>query len=416
MRIISLAVIGAGCRGNNYANYASEYPEEAKIIGVAEPRDFYRKQMALKHSIKPENCFNDWKELLARPKLADAVIIATPDNQHLEPAIAFADKGYNILLEKPMTQTEKGCRDITEAGLRNNIIFAVCHVMRYTAYSQKLKSLIDSGVIGELISIQHLEPLGYWHQAHSYVRGNWRNEHESTFMLMAKSCHDLDWLRYIVGTRCSKISSFGSLKHFVKKNKPIGASSRCMDCSCESQCPYSAGKIYLERAKRGEYGWPVDILTADLTLDGVTKALETGPYGRCVYECDNNVVDNQTVNMLFENGVTAVFTMTAFTKAADRKTRVFGSRGELYGNGSIIKHHNFLTDETIELDVNQSDGTINTGHGGGDYALMKSFITALVKNDKSYILSGPLETLESHLMVFAAEKARHQSSVIECNH
>lgn len=415
MSFLKIAVIGAGCRGCGYADIIASYFEQAKIVAVAEPREHYRTTMAQKFSIEPQFCFNDWKELAQQPKLADAVIIATPDNIHAEPAIAFANLGYHMLLEKPMAQTEQECRDIVQAVLKNNVMFAVCHVLRYTTYTQKLKSIIEAGLIGDIISVQHLEPLGYWHQAHSYVRGNWRNERESTFMLMAKSCHDVDWLRYIVGCRCSKISSFGSLKHFTASQKPKGASSRCIDCGYEMQCPYSAKKIYMQRALRGEFDWPVDIITTDLTIEGVTKAVKEGPYGRCVYECDNDVVDNQVVNMQFENGVTACFTMTAFTKASDRKTRIFGSTGEIYGNGSIIKRHDFLTDKTTELDVNKSDGTINTGHGGGDFGLIKSFITAISKNDKSYIISGVTETLESHLMVFAAEKARRQSCVIDCS-
>ncbi len=415
MSFIKIAVIGAGCRGCGYADLIASNFENARVVAVAEPRDHYRTTMALKHSIKPELCFKDWKHLAQKQKLADAVIIATPDNEHAEPAIAFANLGYHILLEKPMAQTEQQCRDIVQAVLKNNIIFAVCHVLRYTSYTQRLKAIIDAGLIGDIISIQHLEPLGYWHQAHSYVRGNWRNEQDSTFMLMAKSCHDLDWLRYIVGCRCTKISSFGSLKHFTASQKPEGASSRCVNCECETQCPYSAKKIYMERALRGEFEWPVDIITTDLTIDGVEKALRDGPYGRCVYACDNDVVDNQIVNMQFENGVTSGFTMTAFTKASDRKTRIFGSRGEIYGNGSIIKRYDFLSGKTTEIDVTKSDGTINTGHGGGDFGLIKSFITALSKNDKSYILSGVSETLESHLMVFAAEKARRQSCVVECS-
>lgn len=413
MDVIELIVIGAGCRGNNYADYALTHPNDAKIVGVAEPRKYYRKMMQNKHLIKNEMCFKDWRELLSYDKLADGVIISTQDDEHAEPAIAFANKGYNILLEKPMAQTEQDCRDIVDAAGKNNVIFSVCHVLRYTPYTQKLKSIIDSGVIGDVISVQHLEPVGYWHHAHSYVRGNWRNDNLSTFTLMAKSCHDLDWLRYIIDSHCKKISSFGSLKHFTKQNKPEGASARCFDCICESTCPYSAKKIYIGRAKKAEFGWPVDVITTELNLEGIEKALKYGQYGKCVYECDNNAVDNQVVNMLFENGVTAVFTMTAFTKASDRKTRIFGSKGELYGNGSVIKHYDFLTDQTIEISVNNSDGTINTGHGGGDFALMQNFVEALKKNDRRLILSGPIETLESHLMVFSAENARLQSCVVE---
>ena len=413
MNPVKLIIVGAGDRGTTYTNYAFEYPDLAKVVGVAEPRQYYRDRMAQKHNISPEKVYTDWKELAAEDKFADAVITATQDSLHAEPAIAFLNKGYHVLLEKPMARSEKDCRRITQVALENKNIFAVCHVLRYTMYTQQLKTVIDSGAIGDIVSVQHLEPLGYWHQAHSFVRGNWRNENQSSPMLLAKSCHDLDWLRYIIGSRCAKISSFGNLKYFKKENKPNDAGSRCLNCSHEPKCPYSALKIYLKRAEQGNFDWPVSVITSELTVEAVIESLQNGPYGRCVYECDNDVVDHQVVNMLFENDCTASFTMTAFTEQADRKTRVFGTLGYLEGDGNAIKHLDFLTDKTNLIQIGDSDGSVLSGHGGGDYALMKSFVLAVANNDPAKILSGPVETLETHLMVFAAEKARHQNCVID---
>ena len=413
MNPVKLIIVGAGDRGTTYTNYAFEYPDLAKVVGVAEPRQYYRDRMAQKHNISAENVYTNWKEIVSKSKFTDAVIIATQDFLHTEPAIAFLNKGYNVLLEKPMAQNEKDCRRITQAALENNNIFAVCHVLRYTGYTQQLKAIIDSGAIGEIVSVQHLEPVGYWHQAHSFVRGNWRNENQSSPMLLSKSCHDLDWIRYIIGCRCIRISSFGNLKHFRKENKPRGAGSRCLNCSYESQCPYSARKIYLMRAERGDFDWPVNVITTELTVEGVTESLRNGQYGRCVYECDNDVVDNQVVNMLFENGCTSSFTMTAFTELADRKTRIFGTLGYLEGNGNIIEHLDFLTDKTNVIQTGDSDGSILSGHGGGDYELMKSFVASIANNNPEKILSGPVETLETHLMVFAAEEARRKNCVVD---
>ena len=410
---VKLAVIGAGSRGTGYGSYASTHPDRARIVGVAEPRDYYRLRLAKTHSVPQENIFSCWKDLAGRERFADAVIIATQDAMHAEPAIALARKGYHILLEKPMAPNEIDCRRIVEAALANDIIFAVCHVMRYTRYTQRLKSIIDAGAIGEVVSVQHLEPVGYWHQAHSFVRGNWRNESKSSFMLLSKSCHDLDWIRYIMGSKCKSISSFGSLKHFRKEEKPEGAGNRCLDCGYEPQCPYSAKKIYLGRIEKGYTRWPVDVLTPDVTKESVTEALRNGPYGLCVYECDNDVVDNQVVSMLFEGDKTATFTMTAFTESAHRKTRVFGTMGELYGDGSKIYHFDFLSDETEVIDTETSDSSILKGHGGGDYELIKSFVSAVAHNDPKMILSGPEETLETHLMVFAAERARREHRVVD---
>jgi predicted dehydrogenase len=416
---ITAIIIGAGGRGMTYAQFSQEHPDRLQIVGVAEPRDWNRQYMTNTYHLSAENVATDWSELASRQRLADAVIICTQDAMHADPAVAFARKGYAMLLEKPMAPNEADCQRIIQAVKENGILFALCHVMRYTQYTQVLKAVIDSGAIGEVISVEHLEPVGYWHQAHSFVRGNWRNEKESSPMLLAKSCHDLDWIRYIVGQPCRSLSSFGSLTHFKRSEKPVeaGNAMRCLHCSYEPKCPYSARKIYLGRLISGDSDWPVTTLTPEPTLEKVTEALENGPYGRCVYECDNDVVDHQVVNMVFENGATASFTMTAFTKSAHRKTRIFGTRGEIFGDGQKIEIFDFLTDQTrvIDTEATSSDAGGHDaalgGHGGGDYELMNHFVSAVSENNPSLILSGPDESLETHRMVFAAERARHENTV-----
>lgn len=414
MAPVKIIIIGAGSRGGGFATFAEAHPEKAQVAGVAEPREPYRNKLAAKHRIPAENIALDWREFADREKFADAVIITTQDAMHVEPAVAFAKKGYQILLEKPMAPNEADCRRIADAARSAGIIFAVGHVMRYTSYTKELKAILDADTIGEIVSIQHLEPVGYWHQAHSFVRGNWRNEKESSPMLLAKSCHDLDWLRYIAGAKCRELSSFGSLRHFRREAKPheAGGATRCVNCDYESRCPYSALKIYIGMIREGHTGWPVSILTPTVSEDSVMAVLETGPYGRCVYECDNDVVDHQVVNMVFENDVTAVFTMTAFTELGHRKTRIFGTRGQIEGDGSKIRHFDFLTDHIETIDTDATGGSILGGHGGGDYSLMSSFVDAVAANDPSKVLSGPEESLETHLMVFAAEKARLGHKVV----
>ncbi len=418
---ITAIIAGAGGRGMTYAQFAQEHPDRLRIVGVAEPREWNRQFMVDTYNLPAENVYSDWRDLAARPRFADMVIVATQDAMHVDPAVAFARQGYAMLLEKPMAPNEADCRRIIQAVKENAILFGVCHVMRYTHYTQMLKQVVDSGAIGEVVSVQHLEPVGYWHQAHSFVRGNWRNETESSFMLLAKSCHDLDWLRYIIGESCQSVSSFGSLKHFRKSEKPAeaGDATRCLHCAYEPRCPYSAKKIYIEdRLSKGYTGWPVDVLTPEPTLETVTAALENGPYGRCVYECDNDVVDHQVVNMLFARDKTATFTMTAFNKANHRKTRIFGTRGEIYGDGEKIEVFDFLTDQTQIIDTEKTSATADDegsalgGHGGGDYGLMNAFVSAVCENDPSRILSGPDGSLETHRMVFAAERARHENSVV----
>ncbi|MBE0695490.1 MAG: Gfo/Idh/MocA family oxidoreductase [Anaerolineaceae bacterium] len=414
-RPVTAVIVGAGGRGMTYAQFALAHPDRLQIVGAAEPRDWNRQQMADTYDLAQGAVFSDWRDLAARPRFADAAIIATQDAMHLEPAVALAKLGYAILLEKPMAPNEADCQRIVAAAKENGNLFAVCHVMRYTGYTQALKTFLDTGIIGEIISVEHLEPVGYWHQAHSFVRGNWRNSQESSFMLLAKSCHDLDWIRYIVGEPCLSLSSFGALSHFKKSQKPAAAgdAARCLHCAYELDCPYSAKKIYLGRLDQGQFGWPVNVLTPEPTVETVTAALENGPYGRCVYECDNDVVDHQVVNMRFANEKTAVFTMTAFNKANNRKTRIFGTRGEIYGDGEKIEHFDFLTDRTQVIDTNASDGSILGGHGGGDYGLMDHFVSAVAQNNPNLILSGADESLETHRMVFAAERARLENKVVD---
>jgi predicted dehydrogenase len=409
-----MIVIGCGGRGTTYADYAAMHPDQARVVGAADPREFYRRRMAEKHAIAGENVSADWRPLADRPRFADAALICTPDAHHVAPALALIEKGYAVLLEKPMGSNEEDCRRIAAAAIRAKILFGVCHVLRYTDYTQRLRGLIDSGLIGEVVNLQHLEPVGYWHQAHSFVRGLFRNEAESSPMLLAKSCHDLDWIQYIMGGRCRAVSSFGSLHHFRKERQPAGAADRCLDCSVEAQCPYSAKRLYLGLIARGRQGWPVDMLTPHVTAESVTEALRTGPYGRCVYACDNNVVDNQVVNMLFEGDRTASLTMTAFNRASDRKTRIFGTRGELYGDGRFIEHFDFLSEKTEKIDTKAPEGSLGAyGHGGGDYRLMQAFVAAVASGDAAKILSDAETTLQTHLMVFAAEKARRESRVVE---
>lgn len=414
-RPVRLIVVGAGNRGHSYAKYALAHPQEVRIVGVAEPRDFQRGRLAAEHGIPEERVWSDWRELLHQPRLADGVIIATQDEQHVEPAVALAKLGYHLLLEKPMAPSPEECRQIVDAVKAAGVMLAVCHVLRYTAYTQALKRVLVSGRIGKIVSVEHFEPVGHTHQAHSFVRGNWRNEAESSFMLLAKSCHDLDWLSYVMDEPCQAVSSFGSLLHFRREEQPPGASDRCLTCppEVEEACPYSAPRYYLGFVEAGKTGWPLEVITNDPSREGVLRALESGPYGRCVYACDNDVVDHQVVNLRFRSGATASFTMTAFNRGRGRETRIFGTRGEIFGDSRHIRIFDFLTGQTEEIDTQVfSDGAITSGHGGGDDGIMAAFVRALATGDQRHILSGPDATLESHLMTFRAEEARRRDAVL----
>ena len=410
---VSLLIVGAGSRGWTFADWARRHPDRARVVAVAEPREAYRDRLGAEHGIPPERRFAGWRDAAAAGRIADAVVIATLDREHTEPAIAFAGQGYATLIEKPLAPTEEECRQIVAATEDAGVVATVAHVLRYTPYTRLLRRLLDAGAVGDIVSIAHLEPVGFWHQAHSYVRGNWRREDETGPMLLAKCCHDLDWLSYLVGQRCAAVASFGSLAHFRASERPEGAGERCLSCSIEPDCPYSARRLYLGMAERGETVWPVDVLAWPPTPENVTRALEHGPYGRCVWACDNDVVDHQVVSLQYEHGVTASLTMTAFTRMRDRETRIFGTRGELFGDGNAIEVYDFLSGDTTRHEVGvHSDGEIPTGHGGGDDGVMAGFVAAAAAGDPALVPTSPAETLESHRVAFAAEAARHEGRVV----
>ncbi|ONI84177.1 oxidoreductase [Actinosynnema sp. ALI-1.44] len=408
---VSVLIVGAGSRGRNYAE-AAERTGHARVVAVAEPRPEAREVFVAQHSVPADGVFEDWRHLLDQPRLADVAVVATQDKDHVEPAVELANRGYHLLLEKPMATSEADCERIVRAAEQADVLLAVCHVLRYTPYSRALKQIVDSGRIGDIVSVEHLEPVGWWHQAHSYVRGNWRREDESSFMLMTKSCHDLDWLAYIIGRQAKKVSSFGGLYEFRPERKPEGAADRCLDCAVESTCPYSAPKIYTPYLDRPDKGWPLSIVTMDRTAEGLMTALREGPYGRCVYSCDNDVVDHQVVNIEYTDGVTASFTMTAFAPAAHRKTRIFGTRGSIDGDGETIAVHDFLTGPEVIDPGAYGGATAADGHGGGDQGLVDAFIDAIRTGDPGLILTDGRESLDSHRLVWAAERARRTGTVV----
>ena len=412
---VTYLIVGAGDRGQTYARFAKECPDRAQVVAVAEPRKHQREKIRDAHGLSEDGVFTDWREVVEQPKMADAVVIATQDADHAAPAIAFAKLGYHILLEKPMAPSADDCRLIVDAVQQSGVMFAVGHVLRYTTYFRKLKELIDSGAVGDVITVQHAEPVGFYHMAHSFVRGNWRNQEESTFMLLAKSCHDLDMLRWLMDEPCARVSSFGSLQFFKRENQPEGASDRCLDCAVENECAYSAKRLYNGFLERGQFGWPLHIVTDDHTEEGLEQALREGPYGRCVFACDNDVVDHQVVNMEFASGRTANFVMTAFSNPrADRTTRIFGSEGELIGDGRMIECHTYLDDKKEEIDTREIASATEglKGHGGGDGGIIAALTEAIHQKDPSLILSGPEDSLDSHLMVFAAEESRRTGATI----
>lgn len=409
----TVAIAGLGDRGyNTYAQYAAQAPEEMRIAAVADLRPDRVRLAAEQFHLSQAQCFGSAEALLEQPRLADALFVCTQDGQHMAHAVAGMEKGYDILLEKPIAPTAGQCRAIEETAARTGRKVMVCHVLRYTPFYNKLKELLKSGAIGDLVTIQHQENVGYWHQAHSFVRGNWRRTDETSFMLLAKCCHDLDLLLWLADKRCERVSSFGGLYLFKEENAPKGAAMRCMDgCLAKDDCPYDAEKIYLTNARTGvlagKTGWPCQVLSNTPTESSIREALATGPYGRCVYHCDNDVVDHQVVDLELEGGVTAQLTMTAFTERTGRDTRLMGTCGEI----AASLQENTITvrpfgRESYTIDVSKLADDFS-GHAGGDVRMVKEFLqwigTGEMPSERATTLAA---SMQSHYVAFAAERSR----------
>jgi len=399
MKPISVILIGAGQRGNAYAAYALNNPSEIKIVGVAEPDPVRREQFRKKYDLDEKDCLQTWEDVFKRDKWADAVMICTPDNLHYEPSMEAIAQGYHILLEKPISPSEQECIDIADAAAMANVKVVVCHVLRYSPFFEQIKAIITSGEIGDIVTIAHSENVGDIHHSHSFARGNWSRTEDSSPMILAKCCHDMDIIQWLVGKKCLALSSFGSLKFFCKDYCPPNAPPRCTD-GCEADCPYDTRKLYM---KGGEWFRSVAAGHYNATDEEVEAALKTGPYGRCVFQCDNDVVDHQVVNLQFEDDVTVMFTMTSLTPDTSRSIKVMGTKGQIKGHTShkTLIVTDFVTRETKEVPV-----VAVGGHGGGDTGIMVAFCKYLRDEIGSEEVSEAGISALNHRLCFKAEESR----------
>lgn len=412
MKKITVAIVGLGSRGRTaYAPTIKYFSDKMEIVAVADIDPEKVADAAREYHIPKEACYSSAEELLEQEKLADALFLCTQDRQHVRQAIPALKKGYHILLEKPVSPVLEECKEIVRTAKEYNRKVVVCHVLRYTPFYTKLKELLKSNIIGKIISIQAIENVGYYHQAHSFVRGNWRNSTETSPMILQKCCHDMDMFLWLTNRSCVQVSSFGNIGYFTEKNVPEGAALRCLDgCKAKKDCPYDAEKIYITQkpygVASGYTGWPTDVLTLHPTVESVTKALKEGPYGRCVFHCDNDVVDHQVVNLLLDDGSTINFTMCAFTNECYRHTKIMGTLGEIIADmKENTIHMTLFGKETQTISIEKSF----SGHGGGDAGIVGEFLDMLLY-DKEPEADGAITSLEksieSHLIAFAAEKSR----------
>lgn len=453
---ITAVLFGAGNRGAEaYGPYALAHPGELKFVAVAEPDPARRERFAEANAIPKEQRFASWEEVVEQERMADCVFNCTQDQMHYSSGVAALEAGYDMLLEKPICNTLYETVYMVQKAEALGRVMHICHVLRFTDFWQKVYDIVRSDRLGQIITISHRENVSSWHMAHSFVRGNWRRLDQSAPMILAKCCHDLDLLYWMVGQRVSRLSSVGNLRHFRVENAPPGAPQRCTDgCPVEENCPFYAPAVYVDLQPikialsqsgnplyrlggklalshtglvdglgkvlpilRGltEYnGWPRSVLCDDPSgRETLMSALRTGPYGRCVYHCDNDVVDHQVVIMEFENGVTASLTMHGHSEEEGRTLRIDGSQASLFGKFGYSQSYIEVRDHRqagIQR-LNFPSQVEKQGHGGGDFGVVRGFVRAM-RGEGSDTISAR-ESMESHILAFAAEQSRLDGEVVE---
>ncbi len=413
MKTVKVILIGAGGRGRVCTD---KMDERFQVVGVAEPIPELRQYIQETHNLSDDVCFESWEQILKLPKFADVAVIATMDRLHYEPCMNAIELGYDILLEKPVSPDYQECVALSNAAKEKGTKVLVCHVLRYAPFFMKIKEMIDSGMIGKVLSVHHTECVGHLHQSHSFVRGNWGNSERSSSMILQKCCHDMDIIQWLVGSKCSRVHSFGSLSYFTKENAPEGAPERCdKTCPKYDTCYYNAIKVYVDDAPNIWFRAAASKKT-EPTDEEVAEALKTTQYGKCVYKCDNDVVDHQVVNLEFENGAVASFNMSAFNEGG-RYIRVMGTDGELSGSigDKVLEFFDFRTRTKTPVDLDNAIGSnsIVGGHGGGDDGMINSlydYITGKCGDDG---LSTIGISVQNHLISFAAEISRLENRIVD---
>ena len=405
---MKFVLIGAGQRGMIYAKYAHERGHE--IAAVAETDETKRRIAGDLFGIPETHRFSCGRDLLDLPKLGDAAIIATMDRDHYQEAIPAMEKGYHLLLEKPISPVPEETLAIEETAVRTGRHVTVCHVLRYSPFFRELKNAVAEGKIGRVITIQHNENIGNFHIAHSFVRGNWRRSDLASPLVMQKSCHDMDLLVWLAGSGCESVASFGDLTYFRTENAPEGAAERCCECPLKDSCRFSAYRCYLPVAGN----WPAVVLTEDQTENGLREAIRTGPYGRCVFHCDNNVCDHQVSILRFRNGITATFNLSGFTNRMMRTIKIMGEDGEIRANeaDNVIEITRFASTGVAEPEtevIRPQEST--SGHSGGDSGIIDDFL-GILEGRELASATDIHESVESHMMACAAEEARITGKVI----
>lgn len=409
---ITVAIAGLGSRGKDtYAPTAKLFADKMEIVAIADIVPEKVQEVAKEYNISESACYSSAEEMLEQDKLADIMFICTQDRQHVPQAIPALRKGYHLLLEKPISPDLSECREIVKVANECNRKVVVCHVLRYTPFYSKLKEIIDAGTIGDVVSVMAIENVGYWHQAHSFVRGNWANSDETSPMILQKCCHDMDLYLWLTGKTCKTVTSFGSTYLFKPECAPEGSTHRCMEgCKVKDECPFDAEKIYVTDKTLGVINnkqWPVNVLALHPTEENIYEALQTGPYGRCVYHCNNNVVDHQVINMNMTDGSTMSFTMCGFTEQNSRYAKFMGTKGDIVADmyTNKITVCRFGKEKEV-IDVSKLAADFS-GHAGGDNKMVEEFLDMLIQDSEpSNTITSVERSVESHYIALAAEESR----------
>ena len=410
---VEAVLVGGGNRGRfTYGGYALRHPDRLRIVALAEPVADRREAVAAEHGLSADRVAPDWRTLLSRPALAPVAIVATGDTDHVGPALAAIASGHHVLLEKPIAPDPADCLRVVDAAERAGRILQIGHVLRYTAFYEKVHEIVASGRLGEIVTLDMKEHVAHWHLTHSYVRGKFRNRRIAAPIVLAKTCHDLDLMAWLVGRPASRVASFGSLSHFRPAQAPAGAPERCTQgCPVQERCPHDAVRFYLGPGDDVARIWPWTDLGLDPSREARRRALETGPYGLCAYRCDNDVPDHQVLALEFGGGITATFTLHGLATHERRTIRISGTLGELRGvfqEGVIdVTRHGSLETERHGVEASLA------GHLGGDEGLLGHFTDVVARGAASEVRASGRVSLESHLIGFAAEQARLERRVVD---
>lgn len=418
-RLFTVSIIGCGSRGASvYGTRMFPKKDQFKIVSLCDVYEGALERFSKEWGIDKSLCFTDENEFF-KEKRSDILVIATQDRDHVRMCKKALELGYEILMEKPISPIKEELIDLLETQKKYKKNVVICHVLRYSPAFVRIKELLDSKIIGELRHIDWTEQVKWWHQAHSFVRGNWRDSNETSPMIMQKCCHDFDLMQYYIGSKCKQLLSQGELSFFNKEHKPEGTADRCFECKDRDTCPYSAERIYIEMWKQMdciEDEWPFNVVCKQVPLkeENIREAYKANQYGRCVFNCDNNVVDYQQTLLKFENGVSVTHTMSAFTGEMGRRITLHGTLGEIryddHGDLTVYVYGQKPVSKSVKEIIAEftSDGF---GHGGGDVVLINTLCDIIENGGKA---ETTLEaSVESHLMALAAEESRLTGKIIK---